>query len=531
MSFPSIPTAWRGGSASSAAVNEQSPEGAAARAGAAPRRIPRPRPLSIRWRLTLTFTAVLATMLVVFSLVIYWFFGNEYMREISRSSQLRAGQVQEIVYRRLEGVPLQQRVMRRYDFMGTAIVDSGILEESFDPFRSPGIGVRLFDYRGLPVFASNDEITSGGRMKFNKEVMLAAALGHEHVERLNTPDNESYYVFSRPVWHEGRLAAVIQILTTLDPYDSTMAQLSRLLALGTLFAVGMSLLTGAALAQTAIAPIDAISRTAEHINREQDLGRRINLSGPRDELGRLGITINEMLDRIECMFERQRRLLADVSHELRTPLTTIRGEVELMERTGQMDPEAIVAVREESQRMSRMIDDLLLLARAEAGALPDMLREPIELNELVLDVFQQTQMLARDSHAVILEHDDSAVIIGERDRLKQLILNLVSNSLKHTPKGTTITLALHADQDEARIIVADDGPGIPADNLANLFDRFYRVDKARSRQAGSGGGAGLGLSIVQQIAAAHDGRVTIESEPGQGTRATLILPLAETETV
>ncbi len=526
MSLPSIPTEWLGGRFSKSAASNGATD-RTDRADGAVRKLSRPQPLSLRWRLTLTFTAVLATMLVVFSLVVYWFFGHQYMAEIARSSQQRAAQVQEIVFRRLEGVPLQQRVLRRYDFMGKAVVESGILEESFDPFRHPGIGVRLFDYRGQPVFASNNEITSGGRLLFNRVVMLAASNGREHVERLNTAD-ESYYVYSRPVFHEGRLAAVIQILTTLEPYDSTMAQLANLLALGTLFAVGMSLLTGAALAQTAIAPIGAISRTAERINREQDLGRRIQLRGSSDEIGRLGVTINEMLDRIECMFERQRRLLADVSHELRTPLTTIRGEVELMERTGQMDPEALIAVREESKRMSRMIDDLLLLARAEAGAVPDMLREPIELHELLLDVFQQAQMLARDSHPVVLTHDDTAVIIGERDRLKQLILNLVSNALKHTPKGTTIELALHRDETKARIVVADNGPGIPAEHLSHLFDRFYRVDKARSRQSGSGGGAGLGLSIVHQIAAAHSGEVVIESDEGEGTRVTLTVPLAET---
>lgn len=524
MSWPSIPTEWRGrisrpGPVDGAEAPERQAESERSLA------IPRPKPLSIRWRLTMIFTAVLATMLVVFSLVVYWFFGDQYMREIARSSQQRGVQVQEIVYRRLEGVPLQQTVIRRYDFMGSAVVESGILEESFDPFRNPGIGVRLFDYRGLPVFASNNEITDGGRLLLNREVMLAAANGREHIERLNTAD-ESYYVYSRPVWHENRLAAVIQILTTLEPYDSTMAQLARLLALGTLFAVGMSLLAGAALAQTAIAPIGAISRTAERINREQDLGRRIRLTGPRDEVGRLGVTINEMLDRIECMFERQRRLLADVSHELRTPLTTIRGEVELMELTGQMDPDALVAVREEAKRMSRMIDDLLLLARAEAGALPDMLREPIELHELMLDVFQQAQMLGRDSHPVVLTHDESAVVIGERDRLKQLVLNLISNALKHTPAGTTIELSLHRDEHAARIVVADDGPGIPREHVTHLFDRFYRVDKARSRQSGAGSGAGLGLSIVQQIAAAHGGDVEIQSDEGAGTRVTLTLPLA-----
>jgi len=296
--------------------------------------------LSIRWRLTAAFTLVLATILTVFSMVVYWFFGTEYLIEIERASQQRADQVQEILHRRLEGMPFQQRVIRKYDFMGMAIQQSGIREEAFDPFRHPGIGVRVFDYRGLPVYASNTEINDEARLVLNREVMQAASSGIDYRQRLSS-GNVSYYVFSRPVFHEGTFTAIVQIVTTLSDYDRTMDELRKLLVSGTLVGIGLSLLTGAALAQTAIAPIGAISRTAERISRAQDLGRRIELRGPKDELGRLAITINEMLDRIECMFERQRRLLADVSHELRTPLTTIRGEVELMQMTGQLDSEAL----------------------------------------------------------------------------------------------------------------------------------------------------------------------------------------------
>lgn len=474
--------------------------------------------LSLRWRLTLAFTGVLGTMLVVFSLVTYWYFGRRAMDAIDRESALKAGQVEDIIHRKMVGIhPTSMRVR---EWMGTTIVESGVIEESFDPFDAPGIGVRLLDVQANPVYASNPRFAG---VVLNNECLLYARQGRAHAERLETGPDEAYYILTRPVLVNGRPLVFIQILTALREYDNTMSELKRLLVLGTLFAVGMSLLTGAALAQTAIAPIDDIAHTAERINRERDLGRRIARRGPSDEIGRLAETINEMLDRIEGMFDRQRRFLADVSHELRTPLTTIRGEVELAQRTGSLDAEALESLCAESQRMSRLIDDLLMLARADSGADLAGKREPVSLGTLVLDVQQQAMRLARGSHEIVLDRADDAVVLGDRDRLKQLLLNLVANALRHTPPGTRVALGLAREDGAAVVTVADDGPGIPSEDLPNLFDRFYRVDKARSRAQG---GSGLGLAIVRSIAEAHGGTVSVASTLGAGTTFAVRLPLA-----
>ena len=476
--------------------------------------------LSLRWRLTLAFTGVLGTMLVVFSLVTFWYFGRSAMEAIRRESTLKAAQVEDIIHRKMVGI--HPTALRVREWMGTTIVESGVIEESFDPFDSPGIGVRLLDVQANPVFASNPRFE---RVVLNNECLLYARQGRSHAERLETGPDEAFYILTRPVLDpvSRRPVVFIQILTALREYDHTMGELKRLLVLGTLFAVGMSLLTGAALAQTAIAPIDDIAHTAERINRERDLSRRIARRGPNDEVGRLAVTINEMLDRIEGMFDRQRRFLADVSHELRTPLTTIRGEVELAQRSGSLDAEALEALCAESQRMSRLIDDLLMLARADSGADLAGPREPVALTTLLLDVQQQGVRLARGSHAIQLGQADDVFVQGDRDRLKQLLLNLVANALRHTPAGTTVTLGLHREAGSAVIVVADDGPGIPAEDLPNLFDRFYRVDKARSRAQG---GSGLGLAIVRSIAESHGGGVSVTSAPGGGTTFTVRLPLA-----
>ena len=483
----------------------------------------RGRFLSLRWRLTLAFTAVLTTMLIVFSLVVYWYFGSRYVSSIAQDSQSKAAQVEPILIRKISGVEtLEARRLPGIGYYGEPLS----LEESLHPLQDPGVAVRIFDYmrNPVPIGAANE---FAGDVIVNQESFVMAQHGVDHAERLDTGPGQSYFVLTHPVMRNGQLLAYIQILTSLKVYDETMQELRRLLILGTLFAVGMSLLTGAALAQTAIAPIDTIASTAEKINQEQDLSRRIVHTGARDEIGRLAVTINDMLERIECMFERQRHFLADVSHELRTPLTTIRGEVELAQRTGELDAEALEALTDESQRMSRMIDDLLMLARVDAGAVLEGERVPVSLDTLVLDVYQQARMLGRGSHEAALGPVEPLVVLGDRDQLKQLLLNLVANAIKHTPAGTTVTLGLAREGATAVLLIEDDGPGIPPQDLPHLFDRFYRVDKARNR---NGGSTGLGLAIVRSIAEAHGGSVTADSPPGEGASFQVRLPLDEAAT-
>jgi signal transduction histidine kinase len=263
------------------------------------------------------------------------------------------------------------------------------------------------------------------------------------------------------------------------------------------------------------------------ITRADDLSRRIPMDGaPQDEVGRLGMAFNESLERLERLFNAQRRFLADVSHELRTPLTAIRGNVDLLRRMGGADPTSLDAIQSEAERMSRLVGDLLLLAQADSGNLP-LARDRVELDTLLLEVFREAQMLAAGVHVSIGEIDQ-AVVIGDRDRLKQLLLNLVSNAVTYTPEGGRVTLGLARVNEFARIAVSDTGVGIPPDELPHIFDRFYRVDKARSRLMG---GAGLGLSIAQRIAHLHGGRLEAMSEgEGKGTTFCVWLPLARRPT-
>jgi len=242
-----------------------------------------------------------------------------------------------------------------------------------------------------------------------------------------------------------------------------------------------------------------------------------------DEVDRLAITFNEMLQRLENLFSTQQRFLADVSHELRTPLTIIRGNLALLK---QGDPaaneETLRTIDAESERMSRLLADLLLLAQSDAGASVSN-RTPVELDTLLLDVYRQARVMAaaRDGQLKItLGEEDQALVEGDPDRLKQLLLNLVDNAIKYTPSGE-VKLSLIKHDGQVGLRVADTGMGIPTEDLPHIFERFYRVDKARSREKG---GTGLGLSIADWIAKAHGGFIQVESQPGKGSTFTIWLP-------
>jgi two-component system, OmpR family, sensor kinase len=481
---------------------------------------PHPVALSIRWRLTVWYTVVLALTLGVFSLMVYWWLGNSLMRDIDTLSHERALQVEAQIVRAARAEQATMLGLLNPEQYMNLRAAGVLVGDSFDVFRTPGVGVRVWNAQVKVVDASPELIGTARLLDYQPIVYALQGRVHKYV--LHTSEGEFYSYCYPALFINGRPMAVIQILTSLQSHERAMDRLARLLLLATLLVTLVAFVTGAAFAQTALGSINTITRTAEQINRARDLGRRIPVAGPRDEIHRLTETINEMLDRIEGMFDRQRRFMADVSHELRTPLTTIRGEVDLMRRSGQVDPEGIEAMHDEAERMSRLVGDLLLLARADRDL--DIERAPVELETLMVDVFRQAQRLAGDTRSVALAHVDPCRVIGDRDRLKQLVLNLVQNALMHTAPGTHVDLSLYREAGTARIVVADNGQGIPPAELEHIFERFYRVDKARSR---SRGGTGLGLAIVDWIAGAHDGTVGVESTLGQGTTFTVRLPVAD----
>jgi signal transduction histidine kinase len=232
-----------------------------------------------------------------------------------------------------------------------------------------------------------------------------------------------------------------------------------------------------------------------------------------------------MLARLETLFQAQQRLVADVSHELRTPLTTIQGNLDLLRRGAADDlitrGEALRTIGDQTTRMRRLINDLLLLAQADAGL--KLRLQPVELDTLLLEVYREAQVMAQSQGvSVRLGAEDQALVQGDGDRLRQLLLNLVDNAIKYTSAGGQVTLGLSRSDGWAQVTVSDTGVGIAAEDLPHIFERFYRADRSRGRS----GGSGLGLSIAEWIAQAHGGRIQVTSQVGKGSTFTVWLPEA-----
>jgi signal transduction histidine kinase len=246
-----------------------------------------------------------------------------------------------------------------------------------------------------------------------------------------------------------------------------------------------------------------------------------------DEIGEVILTFNQTLVRLERLFTAQRRFLADVSHELRTPLTVIKGNVGLMRMMKELDEESLTSIESEVDRLTRLVGDLLMMAQAETGRLPLMF-EPVELDELVFEVFDQMKVLSGGRHLIKIDDIRPVMVTGDRDRLKQVLLNLGSNAIKFTNEGGKISLNLSVSGNWVEVDVIDHGPGIPKDELRYIFERFYRGDKSRTRSR-TDVGFGLGLPIAYWIVRNHGGRIDVESTEGVGTTFSVWLPISQAD--
>jgi heavy metal sensor kinase len=482
--------------------------------------------MTIRLRLTLWYTALLGSTLILFSFVFYSTLAANLWAQTQQEAARQADEIADTLAQQLQGniVIIRQNPTRiqfpDLDFFGNSL------------------GVQIIDLNGMILKRSSNL----GPMTVQNYAQGLPTIRTGVAHRFYSTSNEGVplLVHTEPVSINGTIAGAVQVIKPVADVENTLNQVSRYLIFGTAFSLVLAAIVGAFLARRALSPIDAITQTAGAISRTKDLGRRLNIPDDASEVGQLAVTFNEMLDRIQALFKTQERLIADVSHELRTPLTTVQGNIELLRRFGnsrdaartQLDAdllqETLSEVEAETARMSTMISDLLLLAQADSGAL-QLQAEPVEMDTLLLDVYRQTRRLAdqrRGPHAleIRLGAEDQALVMGDRERLRQLLLNLADNAIKYTPAGGMITLGLEKQDGWVKIAVSDTGIGIRPEDQPHVFDRFYRTDRARSREQG---GSGLGLSIAQWIAHAHHGFLTVESIPQQGSTFTLWLPSAE----
>jgi|WetSurSiteA1Bulk_404760.scaffolds.fasta_scaffold13614_2 two-component system, OmpR family, sensor kinase len=337
-------------------------------------------------------------------------------------------------------------------------------------------------------------------------------------------------VMSSPLILKGKTVGVLQVGTSLAPIDTTQDTLISVLLITLLGAVAIATILGGLVIRNALKPLVVAKDIAVQISNADDLSRRIPYKDPggeTDEIGEFINAFNQTLGRLEKLFSAQRRFMADVSHELRTPLTVINGNVGLMRRMRKVDEESLASIEEEVERLTRLVGDLLLLAQAESGKIPLDIK-PVELDALLLEVYQQLCILAGDRVVVKLADIDQVKVMGDRDRLKQVVINLGANAINYTQDGGVVQLGLSKANGQAKLLVTDNGPGIDPVDLPHIFERFYRGEKSRTRKDEESG-FGLGLSIAYWIVGAHGGRIEVSSKIGEGSNFCVWLPLDDTK--
>lgn len=348
------------------------------------------------------------------------------------------------------------------------------------------------------------------------------------LDNITEPAFDTYYnptlntevrAYGEPVMINGERVAMVQVAQALNSVDEVMNRLLVALAFGVPLVVITAAIGSYILVARALEPIDKMTRTARIISAS-DLSARLNLTKTDDEVSRLAETFDEMLDRLESSFERERRFLADASHELRTPLTAMQSILSVMReqrRTPEDYERAMDDLSEVNARMRGLVEKLLLVARSESPAA--MAHEHVRLDELLRDICETMQPVAEQRGLSLrCECIQDICVTGDTDALLRMFLNLIDNALKYTERGMVTVQAESAGR-QARVRVIDTGKGIAPQDLPHIFDRFYRADPSRSEA-----GFGLGLSIVRDIARQHGGNVEVSSVAGRGTIFTVTLP-------
>ena len=469
--------------------------------------------MSIRLRLALLYTLILVLTLLIAGILL--FVNVSRINTNMLKDELLSDAEQIVNYKDFELDKLQYRAKYLYApqiYAQTTSLDGTVIDQTDN----------LGD-NALPVSGAG---------------MAALQGGDSWIETVPV-DGGRLMVYSRVIEDYTGQVGVIQVGRSLADYDQSLNALQNILIIGgsviTLLAFGIGWL----LAGTALRPINSIIKTAQTIGRERDFDRRIHHTGPADEIGTLATTINIMLEELRAAYQQigqtlqaQRRFVADASHELRTPLTTIRGNVELLRRNPPIDERDRVAVLndmvDEAERMMRLVNDLLTLARTDAGAYRSHLM-PLTVAPLLEEVQRQVRLLD-PQRTIEIEAAPNLAVIGDRDALKQVLLILLDNALKYSTGPVSLRAQTVIGQgsgqatEQGMIQVVDAGPGIDPGLLPNIFERFYRGDVART-----GTGTGLGLAIAKVLMELQQGTIAVASQPGRGSTFTVTLPLTRAE--
>lgn len=394
----------------------------------------------------------------------------------------------------------------------------GVVTRTYYP-----IYFRVLDRDGTSLYVSKG--FKGIKYTFSEKMMTNARNGRKTIETIRSPTRRTpYRIINTPVLRDGSLTYVLQLGTHLRFVRKSLSHFRSNILIAFPIALVLGSLGGWILARRSVSPIGYIASKTKSIT-SKTLGERLSPRGTGDEMDDLIGTINGMIARLESSFKRIVEFTADASHELKTPLCALRGEAEFLlsrERTSADYQEGLAHFIDRFDHLNRMINDLILLSKSDSSRV-ELNLIPLRLDLLVQDIANLLQVLAEQKNiALSVEPCKEMVVMGDKVRLQQLFTNLIDNAVKFTPREGAIRIRAERDGDFAKIEVADTGIGIPKEEQENIFKRFYRMDKSRSKETG---GVGLGLSIAEWIAYAHQGKIEVKSELNQGSTFTVYLPL------
>jgi heavy metal sensor kinase len=457
---------------------------------------------SVRTRLTLWYATVLALSLIAFAVLVYYAAANIFY---ARQDELLRSTAETVASAYVQELEEEQSVAKANEV---------VLAQMVFPNRY----VEVVDADGRVVAWS-------GNLAGHQFTIPPGTLG-EAQQRGSFVVLNGLRVAVVPL-SPGKQLGFASVAEPLSVVDEGLRRLRRDFFFGVPLILIFASLGGYFLARKSLLPITLMNQQTQRITAE-NLSAQLDVANPRDEVGQLAVTINALLARLDAAFQEQKRFIADASHELRTPLAVLRGETEValqQERVITEYKESLALIKDEAERLSRIVENLFLLARQPVDA-PSMITEPVRLDRLIADCVRAAQVLATQKGLRLTINGALRAITvnGDDEMLKRMLLNLLDNAVKYTPPGGDISVGLSSQDGDALIVVTDTGIGISAADHVRIFDRFYRVDKARSRGLG---GAGLGLSIARWIVEGHDGSLSVESALGRGSVFTVELPLGD----
>lgn len=466
---------------------------------------------SIRVRLTLWYGSALALILVLFAVALYLVMSRALREQVDASLEEAAAVAIRTLGEHRFGPFLIFEDLSQ-DFPEIALLDKFF--QIFGPAGQVTIQSANIQSREIPLSQTSFRASLDGKstfesVKFEKGVPLR--------------------LLSVPIRHGDQLVNILRVGTSLQPTERMLHRLLVGLYIASPVALLVSLVGGWFLAGRALRPVHAITQAAQRI-AAGDWTQRIRTPHSNDEIGQLASTFNDMIGRLDVSFRQIRQFSADASHELRTPLTITKGETELaLRRPRQAEDYRVVLESnlEEIDRMSRIVDELLFLSRADLGEIK-LKMFPVQLDDLVGEIQQQALVLGKERNIhTVLEAIEPVVVQGDDLRLRELLLNLVDNAVKYSQEGQTVEISLSVVGNRGKLVVRDHGIGISPEDQGRIFDRFYRTDEARAHAAK---GTGLGLAICKWIVEVHHGTIEVQSAVHGGSCFTVFLPLLPSAT-